>query len=132
MTTTHVVKQYAQEDSPADATFDLLVKEHELRELDAEQKAAVMKKVHEYAAHVDRIAVDALDGCHLLTVGGNLDYYAGLEYDRPIEEHRYEGGPWIRLYESPDGATNDTNVGTTIRRCLEALGLPVNDDEEEV
>lgn len=58
-------------------TFDSFAADEDLDILNKEQKAALLSTIHAYMASAGRIAVS---DDYLMVEGGNLDYYAGLEY----------------------------------------------------
>jgi|Laugresu1bdmlbdd_1035124.scaffolds.fasta_scaffold00093_12 hypothetical protein len=58
-------------------TFDSFVDDASLDVLNPEQKRELLQTVHSFMASAGRIAVSH---DYLVVEGGNLDYYAGLEY----------------------------------------------------
>ncbi len=60
-------------------TFDSFVSDEDLEILNKEQKSALLLTVHKFMASACRIAVSDR---FLAVEGGNLDYYAGLEYSK--------------------------------------------------
>lgn len=69
-----------------DLSFDAMLKEYDLTEVTGEQKKAAMRGVHSMGcASCGRIAYSEGQPRRLMIEGGNLAYYAGLEYaDKPI------------------------------------------------
>jgi hypothetical protein len=91
--------------------FDKLAEEHGLDILTKEQTEKVLSSIHKQGfARAKRIAYS---NGWLLIEGGNLDYYAGLEYCRP--EETYAGG-YIKLYYSK----SEDQVDRVIRKCNKA------------
>ena len=63
--------------------FDERAKELELQVLNKKQLAKFLLLVHSlHSAAADRVAFNSE---YLLIEGGNLQHYAGLEYDTPLE-----------------------------------------------
>jgi hypothetical protein len=90
--------------------FSDVVGEYGLQVLTKEQLIEVRKLIHSYLIG-DAVSI-AFSSEHLLVKGGNLDYYAGLEYVQPIESTR----EW-KLYEAEDQAK------TLINKCRKVCGL---------
>jgi hypothetical protein len=57
-----------------------VIEKYELREVSREVVSKVMKRIHSFMAECNGMATD---GEYLLIRGGNLAYYAGLEYEEP-------------------------------------------------
>jgi hypothetical protein len=58
-------------------TFDSIVQEYNLTVLNNEQRYALMQTIHSYMASCGKFA---FNDQYVMVWGGNLNYYAGLEY----------------------------------------------------
>ena len=95
-------------------SFKDFVKQEGCTVLSDEQRNAVLKGIHPFMASAGKIAVG---NGYLVIRGGNLEYYAGLEYSR---DSKVLTTPEMDVWEVED-SEDDTNHARVYNMALEAL-----------